>query len=83
MAFDTEGNLYIAVFAQGDVTVLAPDGSVKERIKTEGIAPTNLAFGLNGEKRIYVTEDEKGTLEVFDTKAPGLALHTGEISAGA
>ncbi len=82
MAFDVDGNLYVAVFAQGDVTVLASDGSVKERIKTAGIAPTNLAFGLNGEKRIYVTEDEKGTLEVFDVKASGLILHSGEISTG-
>lgn len=80
MAFDTSGNLYVAVFAQGDVTVLAPDGRVKRRIKTDGIAPTNLAFGPDGEKRIYVTEDQKGTLEVFDTEAPGLALHLGEVA---
>ena len=77
MAFDVEGNLFVAVFGQGDVTVLAPDGSVKDRIRTQGIAPTNLAFGLNGERRIYVTEDQFGTLEVFDVDAPGLVLHNG------
>lgn len=82
MAFDTSGNLYVTVFAQGDVTVLDGDGSVLRRIKTDGIAPTNLAFGPNGEKRIYVTEDEKGTLEVFDVDAPGLPLHTGKVITG-
>ncbi len=77
MAFDVEGNLYVAVFGQGDVTVLAPDGLVRNRIRTAGIAPTNLAFGPDGERRIYVTEDQFGTLEAFDVDAPGLALHTG------
>lgn len=79
MAFDINGDLYVAVFAQGDVTVLAPDGTVKTRIETEGVAPVNLAFGLNGEAKIYVTEDQFGTIEVFDVPAGGLPLHNGAL----
>jgi hypothetical protein len=40
-----------------------------------GKAPTNVAFGLGGENRIYVTEDELGQLTVHDVDADGLALH--------
>ncbi|CAN5804003.1 hypothetical protein BH18ACT11_BH18ACT11_02890 [soil metagenome] len=32
MAFGTNGNLYVTVFGQGDVTVLSPEGEVVERI---------------------------------------------------
>ena len=77
MKFGANSNLYVTVFGQGDVTVLGPDGAVVERIKTEGSFPTNLVFGPPGSKKIYVTEDEFGTLEVFDVDTDGLALYTG------
>ncbi len=74
MKFGADGRLYVTVFAQGDVTILDADGQVSERIKTEGSFPTNLAFGLPGDKRIYVTEDEHGTLEVYDVGIDGYRL---------
>ena len=77
MKFGANGNLYVAVFGQGDVTVLGPDGAVVERIKTDGTMPTNLAFGPPGSQKIYVTEDEKGTFEVFEVGTDGLPLYTG------
>jgi len=77
MKFGQDGNLYVTVFAQGDVTVLGTDGNVLRRIKTDGLLPSNLAFGLPGDRRIYVTEDEKGTLEVFDIGCDGLPLYYG------
>lgn len=75
MKFGADGRLYVTVFAQGDVTILDADGQVSERIKTIGAFPTNLAFGLPGDKRIYVTEDEHGTLEVYDVGLDGLNLY--------
>jgi gluconolactonase len=75
MKFGEDGNLYVAVWGQGDVTVLGRDGSVVKRIKTGGMQPTNLAFGLPGEKKIYVTEMEFGTVEVYDVGTDGLPLH--------
>jgi gluconolactonase len=77
MKFGANGNLYVTVFGQGDVTVLASNGTVVERIKTDGVFPTNLAFGPAGTQKIFVTEDEKGTLEVFEVGTDGLPLHTG------
>jgi gluconolactonase len=75
MAFGTDGNLYVSVFGQGDVTVLSPSGDVVERIETAGNLPTNVAFGP-GEQRIYVTEDEFGRVETFDVGTGGLRLYT-------
>ena len=75
MKFGADGNLYVAVWGQGDVTVLGQDGNVVKRIKTGGMQPTNLAFGLDGEKKLYVTEMEFGTIEVYDIGIEGLPLH--------
>ncbi len=79
MKFGANGHLYVTVITQGDVTVLGPDGAVVERIKTEGNFPTNLVFGPPGSKKIYVTEDQRGTIEVFDVDTDGLPLYTGEV----
>jgi gluconolactonase len=77
MKFGENGNLYVTVFGQGDVTVLGKDGSVVDRIKTRGRMPTNCAFGPRGSKKLYVTEDEYGVLEVFDVGIDGLPLYRG------
>ena len=75
MAFSPDGRLWIAVFGQGDVTVLTPDGTVTERLALVGHAPTNVAFGRPGEQRIYVVEDEFGTIEAYDVDTDGFALY--------
>jgi gluconolactonase len=75
MKFGANGNLYVAVYGQGDVTVLGKDGAVIERIKTGGRFPSNLAFGPSGEKKIYVTEGELGALEVLEVDTDGLPLY--------
>jgi gluconolactonase len=82
MKFGMDGNLYVTVFAQGDVTVLNVDGKVVNRIKTEGSKPTNLVFGADGEKKIYVTEIEKGNLEIHDVETEGYPLYFGGITVG-
>lgn len=71
MKFGADGNLYVCVFGQGDVTVLGRDGTVVERIKVDGALPTNLAF--KG-RQIYLTEVTTGTVQVFDVETEGLPL---------
>jgi len=73
-AFSPDGRLWIAVFGQGDVTVLGPDGAPVARMPLEGRAPTNVTFGKPGEQRIYVVEDEFGTIEAYDVDTDGFAL---------
>jgi len=75
MAFDRDGRLYVAVFGQAAIVVLALDGKIEKVIATAGKYPSNVAFGPSGSKTIYVTECEHGTLEVFDTPQDGLPLH--------
>jgi gluconolactonase len=72
MAFGADGNLYVAMLGQGDVTMVAPDGTIAGRLPTHGRDPTNVAFGGQGERRLYVTEIEFGRIEVLEvaTEAP-------------
>ncbi|MBW1695288.1 MAG: SMP-30/gluconolactonase/LRE family protein [Deltaproteobacteria bacterium] len=74
MAFDENGNLYVAVVWQGDVTVIDPDGKTIRRIPLAGKGPTNVAFGPPGSKKIYVTEQSVGQFEVHDVGADGMPL---------
>ncbi len=75
MKFGADGHLYVAVFGQGDVTVLDPGGKPVKRLKIQGSMPTNLAFGPKGEKQIYVTEVETGTVQIIDVGTDGLPLN--------
>ncbi|HZF26741.1 MAG TPA: SMP-30/gluconolactonase/LRE family protein [Steroidobacteraceae bacterium] len=75
MKFGADGSLYVAVFGQGDVTILGRNGAVTGRLKTAGAMPTNLVFGPRGEKKIYVTEVESGSVQVLDVATEGLPLH--------
>ena len=77
MAFSADGRLFVAVFGQRDVTAVGRNGEVIERIPTAGKLPTNVAFGLPGRKRIYVTEYEFGQIEAFDVAIDGLPLWAG------
>ncbi len=75
MKFGLDGRLYVAVYGQGDVTVLGPDGAVAERLKVGGLRPTNVVFGPPGSRTIYVTEVEQGVLEMLDVPTDGLPLN--------
>jgi gluconolactonase len=77
MAFDENGLLYVAVFGQGDVTVLGAKGEVVDRISTQGQLPTNVAFALPGKHRLHLTEFQNGQMEVFPVSCDGLPLWDG------
>ncbi|NQW18723.1 MAG: SMP-30/gluconolactonase/LRE family protein [Chloroflexi bacterium] len=75
MAFGADGNLYAAVVGQGDVTILGKSGEVVDRIQLAGPAPTNVAFGPDGEQKIYVTEQGVGHFETHEVGTSGAALY--------
>jgi gluconolactonase len=77
MCFSAEGRLWCTVYGEGCVAVLSPDGEITERIKTEGNAPTNAAFGPNGEARLYVSDHQFGRIETFKVDATALPLFDG------
>lgn len=74
MKFAADGSLYVAVFGQGDITVLGTRGEVRRRIKTGGAHPTNLTFGRAGTQQVYVTEVETSSVQVFDVGVDGFQL---------
>ncbi len=71
MRSDVEGNLYIARYAAGEVTVVSPHGTILERIKLKGQKPTNVAFGGDDGKTVYVTVQERGAIETFRSERAG------------
>jgi gluconolactonase len=77
MAFDEAGLLYVAVYGQGDITVLGTTGEVVNRIPTHGLLPTNLAFALPGQHRIHITEYQHGQMESLPVSRDGLRLWSG------
>jgi len=74
MAFDVEGNLYVAHFGAGRVDVVDQSGRVFDQIAVPGSKPTNVAFGGPDNRTLVVTEVE--TASVYHARAlvPGAPL---------
>ncbi len=58
MALDEKGNLYVAVFGAGCVTVVDTSGKIVRRLDVGGKNPTNCCFGGSDFKTLYVTETQ-------------------------
>ncbi len=71
MRCDAAGNLYIARYAAGEVVVVSPQGTLLQRIKLKGQKPTNVAFGGEDGRSVYVTLQERGAIETFRSELPG------------
>jgi len=72
MAFDVEGNLYVAHWGKGCVAVLDPEGELIGELPTIGMNPTNVAFFGDV---LYVTEVEKSQVIRLKIGITGLKLH--------
>ena len=68
---DTSGNLYVARILKGTVAVLTPSGKLKREIELKAKEPTNLAFGGNDGKTVFVTQRQGGFIESFRVDRPG------------
>ena len=77
MAFGQDGRLYCSVYGEGNVAVIDPDGTVVDRIRTAGRDPSNVAWGPEGDTRLFVTEHELGQIEIHETATTGLPLYYG------
>ena len=71
MAFDVEGNLYVAHYGAGVVVVLDSAGREIDRLPTGGACPTNVAFWGAA---LYVTEVERGQVLRFALGVEGKPL---------
>lgn len=71
MRCDIKGNLYIARYGKGTVTIVSPDGKVLQEVILTGKRATNVAFGGKDGRTVYVTLSDKGNIECFFTDIPG------------
>lgn len=74
MAFDEAGRLYVAVFGSGAIWVVGPDGQVVDKLALGGSGPTNLAFGGEDRRQLFVTEGPQGIIYRLETATPGLKM---------
>ncbi|MEP7108358.1 MAG: SMP-30/gluconolactonase/LRE family protein [Ferruginibacter sp.] len=71
MRCDQNGNLYITRHGKGTVVKVSPAGKVLEEIILSGKKPSNLAFGGDDGRTIYVTLQDQGNIESFLVDEPG------------
>lgn len=72
IAFDEDGNLYVAVYGSGKIKVWDENGVLKEEINAFGYNPTNCALDPSGNKGLVITEAENGLLVQHQTKKRGI-----------
>lgn len=71
MRCDVLGNLYIARYDAGVVSILSPEGALLREVNLKGKKPTNVSFGGEDGRTVYVTMQDRGAIEYFrsDTKS--------------
>lgn len=74
MRTDVKGNLYIARHGKGTVVKISPQGEVLQEITLAGKLPSNIAFGGEDGKTVYVTLQDNGNIEYFRAEDPGRAF---------
>jgi signal peptidase len=68
---DVAGRLYVARILKGTIALMKPNGAIEREIALKGKEPTNLAFGGNDGKTVFVTQRQGGFVEAFRTDQPG------------
>jgi gluconolactonase len=77
MAFDAQGNLYVAHFGGGRIDVFDPSGAQIGEIATPGKQPTNVAFGGPDNATLVITEVETASVYRVRLDTPGQRLFSG------
>ncbi len=77
LAMDAQGNLAIAHCGLGTVWLFSRLGEPLYRMRSPaGLATTNVAYGGPGNKHLYVTESDSGSILVAELPTPGLPLYS-------
>ena len=71
MRTDITGNLYITRHGKGTVVKVSPEGKILKEIELKGKTPSNIAFGGNNGTTAFITLQDNGNIESFDTEHPG------------
>ncbi len=77
LAVDADGLVCVGTLQHGGITVVDPDGARVEHVPLDDPLVTNLAFGGDGARTVYVTCSATGRLVAGEWPRPGLRLaHT-------
>jgi sugar lactone lactonase YvrE len=71
MKCDVEGNLYIARWGKGSIAVLSPEGKQIREIALKGKSCSNLVFGGDDGKTVFVTLQDRKGMEKFRNDISG------------
>jgi len=74
IAFDKNGNLFVAHFGGGAIYVVSPYGNIVEKYNTPGKKPSNIEFAGKDLRDLYFTEDETNSVYLVRVKVPGMPL---------
>jgi gluconolactonase len=77
LAVQADGAIAVATLVSGEITVIAPDGTLVRTVPMPERMPTNIAFGGPGMTTAYVTLSTSGRLVSLPWDAPGLKLNDG------
>ena len=79
IAFDVEGNLYVAHFGGSAIQVFSPEGELIKKIKTPGTKPSNVEFGGEDMKTLFITEDETNSIYKMENEIAGMKLFSSPL----
>jgi sugar lactone lactonase YvrE len=71
MKVDQEGNLYVTRYGKGTIAVMSPEGSLIREVTLKGKNCSNLVFGGEDNKTVYVTLQDRKGMEKFLNDIPG------------
>jgi gluconolactonase len=74
LAVDAAGNVCVATLIRGGISVIGPDGEVREFVDTGDRMTTNICFGGPDRRTAFVTCSGVGTLVSTTWSTPGLTL---------
>lgn len=71
MRSDIKGNLYITRYGKGTIVKVSPEGKILKEISLKGKLVSNLAFGGDDGKTVFVTTQDRGYIEKFRVEHAG------------
>jgi sugar lactone lactonase YvrE len=74
MKCDKEGNLYITRYGAGTISVVSPQGVLLREIILKGKNCSNLVFGGEDGKTVFVTLQDRKGIETFRNDVAGKAF---------
>lgn len=71
MKCDRDGNLYITRYGKGTIAILSPKGMLMREVQLKGKNCSNLVFGGNDGRTVFVTLQDRKGMERFQNDIPG------------